>query len=238
MSEAAICARGLSRSYAARRALRDVSFELPCGASLAVLGSNGAGKSTLLRILAGLERPSAGGFSLFGLDAKEQGDALRARIGFLTHRPMFYLDLTPEENLLFFARLYGVQDPRACVAELLEAVELAHRADDRVRGFSRGMLQRLALARALVADPELLLLDEPYAGLDPRAASIAERIVSQSRGARTVVTVSHDPRTAYARASHVMVLCAGRLSVFEETAPGAFPAFSERYEALLAGGSR
>ena len=238
MSETAICARGLSRAYAARRALRDVSFELPRGASLAVLGPNGAGKSTLLRILAGLERPSAGSFSALGLDPKEQGEELRARIGFLTHQPMLYLDLSPEENLLFFARLYGVDDPRARVAELLDLVELAHRADDAVRGFSRGMLQRLALARALVADPELLLLDEPYTGLDPRAAFIAERIVSDSGRLRTVVTVSHDPEKAYGRATHVMALARGKLVFFEESSPDGLPAFSERYAALLEEASR
>ncbi len=238
MSAPAISARGLTRAYAARRALHDVSFDVPCGASLAILGPNGAGKSTLLRLLAGLERPSAGSFSLFGLDPKEEGDALRARIGFLTHQPMLYLDLTPEENLLFFARLYGVADAQARVAELLDLVELSHRADDAVRGFSRGMLQRLALARALVADPELLLLDEPYTGLDPRAASMLAGVVASSAGVRTVVMVSHDPEAAYAHASHVMVLAAGKLAAFEETSADGFPAFSARYTALLEGARR
>ncbi len=260
MSETAISARGLSRAYAHRRALRDVSFELPRGASLAVLGPNGAGKSTLLRILAGLERRSSGDFTIFGLDPEKQGDELRARMGFLTHKPMLYPDLTPRENLLFFARLYGVPDPRARVAELLDAVELSHRADDAVRGFSRGMVQRLALARALVADPELLLLDEPYTGLDPRAAATLEGMVFGSGCAvgpdaaagagshsgvgadpaagRTVVVVSHDPKTAWRHASHVMVLVHGTLAAFEEAAPGAYQEFSERYAALLEGGRR
>lgn len=238
MNEPAVSTRGLSRSYARRRALRDLSFELPRGASLAVLGPNGAGKSTLLRILAGLERPSTGNFTLFGFDPKEEGEALRARIGFLTHRPMLYPDLSPSENLLFFARLYGVDDAPTRVAELLEMVELTNRADDAVRGFSRGMLQRLALARALVADPELLLLDEPYTGLDPRAAAMLAGVVEASAGVRTVVTVSHDPRGAYESASHVMALASGKLAAFEPTSPGGFPDFAERYTALLEGAGR
>lgn len=244
--------RGLSRRFGARRALRDVRFELPQGATLAVFGPNGAGKTTLLRILATLDRASAGEFRVLGADPKEDADAIRGRIGFISHQPMLYLDLTAEENLVLYGRLYGVADPRARAAELLERVELSHRANDVVRGFSRGMTQRMALARALVNDPELVFLDEPYSGLDPHAARIVDALFDDAGGSaagagaavatggaspdrgvpagRTLVTVSHQLKKDFAHATHVLLLARGRQVLFAPTEGLDFGEFAALYE--------
>ncbi|MDR1422842.1 MAG: ABC transporter ATP-binding protein [Coriobacteriales bacterium] len=216
----AIATEGLSKAFGARKALDKVSFELPRGASLAIFGHNGAGKTTLLRVLATLLRPSGGVVRVLGLDLKEEPEKIRARIGMVSHRSMLYLDLTAEENLLTTARLYGVSDAAARVAELLAAVELTARSHDVVRGFSRGMTQRLAIARALICDPELLFLDEPYTGLDPHAIDILDGLLSSllasSYMTRTLVMVSHDVDRGRQFATHVLTLDKGRIASFGE----------------------
>ena len=159
----AIEARGLVKQFGARRALDGVDLALPQGAFLSIFGPNGAGKTTLLRELALLARPSRGSLRMLGIDALEEPDALRSRIGLISHKSMLYGDLTAQENLAFFASLYGVTGASAQerIDELLRLVELDHRRNDCVRTFSRGMQQRLSIARALINDPDLVLLDEP-----------------------------------------------------------------------------
>jgi heme exporter protein A len=181
---------GLERRYGERVALAGVSLTLPRGQTLAVLGSNGAGKSTLLRVLATLLRPHGGSVRVLG-DALP-GDAwkVRGRIGYLGHEALLYRDLSARENLTLHARLHRVAEAR--VGELLDAVGLARRADDPVHTYSRGMVQRCAVARAVLHDPELVLLDEPRANLDPAAAAIVEPLLA----GRTRVLTSHDPRDA------------------------------------------
>ena len=147
---------GIEKRFGARRVLKSVDFELPQGASLVIFGPNGAGKTTLLRILSTLDRPSKGTCEALGLSYKEQVDEVRGCIGFITHNPMLYLDLTARENLVLFARLYGVDDPDKAADEMLSLVELKHRANDKVRGFSRGMTQRIAIARAFINDPRIV----------------------------------------------------------------------------------
>jgi heme exporter protein A len=155
-----------------------------------VIGPNGAGKTTLLRVLATLLRPHAGTARVLGRDLPREGWAVRGRVGFLGHSPLLYRDLTARENLRFHARLHGV--PFARADALLEQVGLARRADDPVHTYSRGMLQRAAVARAVLHDPELLLLDEPTANLDPHAAELVEPLIGPGSG-RTRVVTSHDP---------------------------------------------
>src|SRR5579875_2103320 len=155
----------LTRHFGERTVLRDVSLTLSAGQSLAVLGRNGAGKSTLLRILATLLRPHGGSVSLFGEALPRQGWKVRGRLGLLGHEPLLYRDLTGRENLVYHARLHRAGLER--VDEVLEAVGMAQRADDPVRSLSRGMVQRLTVARAVLHRPELLLLDEPRSNLDP-----------------------------------------------------------------------
>jgi heme exporter protein A len=177
----------VGRAYGERVALSGVTLTVEEGETLAVFGSNGAGKTTLLRILATLLRPHHGAVKVLGHDLPRQGWAVRGKIGFLGHDPLLYRDLTARENLEFHARLHGVAFAR--IDEVLAAVGMHARADDPVHTFSRGMLQRTAVARAVLHAPELLLLDEPLAGLDPGAAALIEPLIAGG----TRVVISHDP---------------------------------------------
>jgi heme exporter protein A len=185
----AIALDGVERHYGDRAVLKGVSLRLPAGATLALFGPNGAGKTTLLRVLATLLRPHAGSAEVLG--ASLPGDAwkVRGRVGLLGHEPLLYPQLSGRENLRLHARLHGVA--RGRIEEVLDAVGLSARADDPVDELSRGMVQRLAAARAVLHDPPLLLLDEPRAGLDPGAAEQLEPLVGRSSG-RTRVLVTHD----------------------------------------------
>lgn len=220
---------GIEKRFGARRVLKSVDFELPQGASLVIFGPNGAGKTTLLRILSTLDRPSKGSCEALGLSYKEQVDNVRGCIGFITHNPMLYLDLTARENLVLFARLYGVDDPDKAADEMLSLVELKHRANDKVRGFSRGMTQRIAIARAFINDPRIVFLDEPYSGLDPHAAGIVDRMLAESRQRRTLVTVSHSLEDGFAQASHVLLLAKGRQVMFSEQSQLDYDEFKNVY---------
>lgn len=198
------------RRYGEREALSGVSLELRQGQTLSVLGSNGAGKSTLLRLLATLLRPHAGGVEVLGASLPTQAWAVRGRIGLLAHEPLLYRELTARENLTFHARLHGVGPER--IEEILDAVGMSMRAQEPVRNLSRGMVQRVAVARAVLHDPELLLLDEPRANLDPAAAELVEPLIgAESR--RTRVIVSHDPRGGVAEADVVLGLRGGRTAL-------------------------
>ena len=202
-SHAAIELQGLTRHFGERTALRDVSVVVPSGTTLAVLGRNGAGKSTLLRILATLLRPHGGTAALFGEQLPRRAWAVRGRVGLLGHDPLLYRDLTGRENLRYHARLHGVPEPR--VEEVLDAVGMARRADDPVRSLSRGMVQRLAVARAVLHRPQLLLLDEPRANLDPGGSALLEPLIGPQAGLTRVIT-SHDPQAALAEADLVLAL--------------------------------
>jgi heme exporter protein A len=197
---------GLTRRYGERVALRDVTLSLPAGATLVVFGPNGAGKSTLLRVLSTLLRPHAGVARVLGRSLPDEGWAVRGRLGLLGHAPLLYRDLTGRENLFFHARLHGVALDRA--DELLERVGLTARAGDKVHTYSRGMVQRLAVCRAVLHDPELLLLDEPRANLDPAARELVEPLIGAASG-RTRVVTSHDPAGGLAEADLALGLRAG-----------------------------
>ncbi|MBV9820133.1 MAG: ABC transporter ATP-binding protein [Solirubrobacterales bacterium] len=209
MDTPAVELRGLARYFGERTALRDVSLVLPAGASVAVLGRNGAGKSTLLRILAALLRPHAGEVRVFGEPLPRRAFAVRARLGLLAHEPLLYSELTGRENLRYHAALHRVAERR--VDEVLEAVAMERRADDPVRLLSRGMVQRLAVCRAVLHDPPLLLLDEARANLDPAASALVEPLIGRPAG-RTRVLTSHDPRAALAEADLVLALRDGRVA--------------------------
>lgn len=206
----------VSKVFGTRKALDKVSFALPHGAFLSVFGPNGAGKTTLLRILATLSKPTSGVVKIGGAALKEDPDAIRAKVGLISHAPMLYPDLTAEENLMFYAKLYGMDNPQERVMQLLDAVGLKHRRLDVVRTFSRGMTQRVSIARALVNDPSVVLLDEPYAGLDPHAVEIFDDLLATVREDRTFVMVSHDLDKGFSMASHVLVLARGKVVAFSE----------------------
>ena len=205
--EAAIELDNLERRYGERVALAGVSLRLERGQTLAVLGGNGAGKTTLLRVLAGLLRPYGGTARVLGAELPAERWKLPAQVGYLGHEPLLYRELSGRENLRYHADLHGV--PRARVDELLAAVGMAKRADDPVRDLSKGLGQRLAVARAVLHDPDLLLLDEPRANLDPAAAELLEPLIGRESG-RTRVLVSHDVEGALAEADASIGLRDGR----------------------------
>jgi heme exporter protein A len=208
-SAPAIELRSLARHFGERSALKDVTLTLESGATLAVLGPNGAGKSTLLRILSTLLRPHAGDVEVLGEPLPNRAFAVRSKLGLLGHEPLLYRDLTGRENLIYHARLHGVRADR--VDQVLAAVEMDRRADDPVRSLSRGMVQRLAVCRAVLHDHELLLLDEPKANLDPAASDLVEPLIGPGDG-RTRVLTSHDPSAAIREADLVLGLRDGRPS--------------------------
>ena len=194
-----------------RRALDGVVLRLGAGDCRLILGPNGAGKSTLLRVLAGLLRPQAGAVRIEGRTLGADDPAIRSRIGFVSHQTFLYDDLTLSENLVFAARLQGVADSRAAASRALEAADLADRARDRPRDLSRGMQQRAAIARALVHDPSVLLLDEPFTGLDTVSADrLRERLLGERSAGRAIVIVSHQPAEVWEVATEVGVLERGR----------------------------
>jgi heme exporter protein A len=220
VSEPALRAVGLGKRFGRSVALAGVDLELAQGVSLAVLGPNGAGKSTLLRLIAGLARPSSGSLHVAGTPAHRP--AARARVGFIGHASLLYPSLTARENLLFAARLQQVAGAAPRVEQLLESSGLARVADLPIAGFSRGMSQRLSIARGLIHDPPVLLLDEPFTGLDPRAAAaLAERLAALRAAGRTLVLVTHDPKRAAELADRAIVLAAGRIVCERRAGAGA-----------------
>jgi heme exporter protein A len=217
--EPAVSLRGAGRRYGERAALRDVSLELAAGQTLVVFGPNGAGKTTLLRMLATLLRPHAGEVRVLGSSLPDDGYAVRGRIGFLGHDPLLYRELSGRENLRFHARLHGLRAPEAAkrVQAVLEAVGMQARADDPVAELSRGMVQRLAVARAVLHEPELLLLDEPLANLDPAAVAQVMPLLGPGSG-RTRVLTSHDPVGGLVGADVALGLKGGRAQLLAPAA--------------------
>jgi heme exporter protein A len=207
----------VSRTFGRRRALSRVSLTCAAGEIVALLGPNGAGKSTLLAIASTLLEPSSGHVRFGGRTAREAGAALRRRIGLLGHDLYLYPELSASENLEFFARLYGVPEPARRVDRALETAGLADRRAEPVGGFSRGMRQRLAIERALVHDPRLVLLDEPFTGLDDVSATALTRRLRALRAAGHILLVTtHDLEAVEGVVDRAVLLSQGRLVPLEE----------------------
>jgi heme exporter protein A len=223
------------KSFGERRALDGVDVHLEEGERLAVLGPNGAGKTTLLRMLATLLRPEQGEIAIAGHRLPQDAARARGLIGYVAHDPLVYLDLTALQNLELYADLYGVPSPRERIVSILEEVGLLARAYDPVRTFSRGMAQRLGLARALLHRPAILLLDEPYAGLDALGAALLDRVLADRQSGRSAVIVTHEVERGIALADRLVVLRGGRVALEEPTAGLDPAAFRARYEAVAAG---
>lgn len=210
--------RGLTRSYGPIHALRGVDLDVGAGESVTIVGPNGAGKTTLLRVLATLLKPTRGAVRIGGMDLSSSSDEIRRRLGFASHRSLVYDNLTVEENLTFYGRLYRVPALAARTEDVLRIVGLFSRRRSRAGTLSRGMQQRLSLARAIIHTPDLMLLDEPYAGLDQEAAEMLEVLLDAvRREARTVIMTTHDLERGLGRADRVVILTKGRIA-FE--APG------------------
>jgi heme exporter protein A len=210
--------QGLVKTFGLQTILRKLDLVVERGQFLALLGPNGAGKSTLLRILAALARPTAGIVRIGGWELPKEAFAVRRQLGIVSHVPLLYDTLSAEENLKFFADLYDLpQTTRAeRIATVLEQVGLRRRASDPVRTFSRGMLQRLSIARAILHDPAILLLDEPYTGLDQQAAATLDELLHDlvGRGQHTLVMTTHDLERGHALASHLAILNRGKIAYY------------------------
>lgn len=205
-----ITVKKLVKRFGLKTVLRGLDFEVQPGEFVALLGPNGAGKTTFLRILASLSRPSLGNVTVAGHQLPHEAAAVRARLGVVSHLPLLYGDLTAEENLRFYARMYGIADHQSRITEVLEMVGLEHRRRDLVRTFSRGMQQRLAIGRAVLHDPDVMLFDEPYTGLDQDASSMLDEVLKTvAAKGRTVVMTSHDLARAEDLATRFDILSRG-----------------------------
>jgi heme exporter protein A len=212
MTAALIETRALGKSFGPTPVLRDVNLSVEAGRGAAVIGTNGAGKSTLIALLAGLSAPTSGVAMLFGEPARALAPAFRRRVGLLSHQSFLYPNLTARENLEFYATLYGVGDARAAAAQWLDRVALGGVAEARVRGFSRGMEQRLAIARAMLARPDVLLLDEPFAALDADGAALAAALMREAIGRGCAVLASaHSAGAMEQMGFAIFTLSRGRL---------------------------
>jgi len=228
-------ATSLERRFGALRALRGVSLSVYPGECHLVVGPNGAGKSTLLRLLAGLARPSAGSIAIDG-EALSGAPSLRRAIGLLSHQSHLYDDLSALENLAFAARLYQLSgDPTGTARRRLAALGLTERLDEPIRKLSRGTVLRLAIARALLHGPRLLLLDEPFTGLDPKAADhVVDLLTAERRVGKGLVLVSHDVHESWELATHVHILVRGAWTL-DEPRSGTLEGFLSRYREVLHG---
>ncbi len=226
----AVEVRGLKKSYGLKPILRGVDFSLQQGQRLALLGANGAGKTTILRILAGLSRPSAGTIHVTGVDLMRDAQRVRQRVGLVAHQPYLYEELTVVENLLFFARLYAVEKARERVQELMERLGLEKRARERVGALSRGQVQRVAWARAMVHDPHLLLLDEPDTGLDQEGQHLINDLLAEHRTrGGSVIFTTHQLEQALELSDRIVMLRHGRIAYRQESADLTLQALQEAY---------
>jgi heme exporter protein A len=227
-------ASALRRNFGRRAAVSEIDFELTAGDCLALFGPNGAGKTTLLRLIAGLLKPTAGGAKVNGVDVRGDRSA-RAAVGLLSHQSMLYAPLTGRENVEFAARLYGLSDPAAAATAALDSMRVLDRANVAVRTLSRGLMQRVSIARALVHAPAVLLLDEPYSGLDESGSQALTELLTalRSRGA-TLVLVTHNLSEGLALATHAAIMMEGRFARFDRRdATGDALAYAAEYRELV-----
>jgi heme exporter protein A len=205
-----ITVKKLVKRFGLKAVLRGLDFDVQPGEFVALLGPNGAGKTTFLRVLASLSRPSLGEVQVAGYRLPHEAAQVRARLGVVSHLPLLYGDLTAEENLRFYARMYNIEDAESRITEVLEMVGLENRRRDLFRTYSRGMQQRLAIGRAVLHDPDVMLFDEPYTGLDQDASSMLDDVLKTvAAQGRTVVMTSHDLARAEELATRFDVLSRG-----------------------------
>lgn len=230
MPETLVEFKKVNKKYGHIHALRDVSVSLNKGEFVSVFGPNGAGKSTFLKLLCTMTPPTSGQILYENTPLNKLQDSFRSRFGVISHQPFLYSELTALENLRFYAKLYNVQNIDERIKVLLDKVELYKRRNDKVRGYSRGMLQRLSITRALLHDPEIVVLDEPYTGLDTHASDILTRILMELfDDHKTIVMVTHNMKQGYDAASRLAIIKGGKLVFNEQKANISVQEFDERY---------
>jgi heme exporter protein A len=227
----------LAREFGPTKAVAGVSFSLAPGECLALFGPNGAGKTTLLRVLAGLLKPTSGSARISGI-ALPGGPLARSRVGLISHHTMLYEALSARENVTFSARLYGIRDARARVDDALKRMSMLERADASVRSLSRGMQQRVSIARAMVHSPQLVLADEPYSGLDESGARALTALLQELRSAGTaIIVVTHNLVEGLSLATHAAVMQRGKFVRYDAAGRVDAKSYAAKYrEALAAGG--
>ncbi len=210
-----ISIRGLTKRFAGHVVLDDIDLNIEQGEFMIILGPNGAGKTTLLKILETLVRPSSGSVEIGGLQLSSSAMEIRKMIGAISHESYLYNDLTVEENLYFYGKMYGLSQGELIVRiqMLLEQLHLDNRRTDRVSTLSRGMKQRLSIARSLIHDPDIILMDEPYTGLDLRSACDLEKMLIENSKKATVLMVTHDIERAFVMCDRVIILSDGKIAV-------------------------
>lgn len=229
--QAALESCDIRKTFGHFTALGGVTLRVQRGESLAFFGRNGAGKTTFMKVAATLARATHGTLAIEGIDIREQPETARRHIGFLSHNTYLYRDLNAVENLRFFGRLYGVPDVEDRIHYLLERVGLGRRKVDPVRSFSRGLHQRLGLARVMLHDPSVILLDEPYTGLDANAVDILNQILDEAAGAgKTLILTTHDFAQGLRAATRVVIIDRGKI-VFDAAASD--PAVREAYNQYI-----
>jgi heme exporter protein A len=220
-STPALESQNVRKTYGHFTALASINLQVGRGEFVALFGRNGAGKTTFLKVAATLVRPTHGKLHIQGIDVARNAQDARRQIGFLSHNTYVYRDLTPVENLKFFARLYGVDDSQARIERLLDRVGLRRRMHDPVRAFSRGLNQRVGIARVMLHEPSLILLDEPYTGLDANAVEILNGILDEAHSAgKTIVVTTHDLEHGLRAATRAVIIDRGKV-VFDGRAHGA-----------------
>jgi heme ABC exporter ATP-binding subunit CcmA len=222
--------RDLAKAYGFLPVLRGITLDIARGDFVGLLGANGSGKSTLLKLLCGLTKPTQGSIRIGGWDIPQEAHAVRPQIGFVSHKSLLYPTLTGYENLAFFARLYGIAPERSALSALVARVGLSKAADRPARTYSRGMLQRLSIARALLQEPHLLLLDEPYTGLDQDASATLDGLLqgAHSEG-RTLIMTSHDLASVARLARRIVILSRGKVAYDAPNANFTAVALAELY---------
>lgn len=230
MSEPLIQFSKVNKKYGHIQALKDVSVSFDKGEFISIFGPNGAGKSTFLKLLCTMTAPSSGEILYENVPLKKLTDDFRSRFGVISHQPFLYSELTAMENLRFYAKLYGVKNIDDRIKELLDKVELYKRRNDKVRGYSRGMLQRLSITRALLHSPDIVVLDEPYTGLDVHASGILTRILTELfDNKHTIIMVTHNIKQGYDASSRLAIIRRGQLVFNEKKTDVTLEGFEQAY---------
>jgi heme exporter protein A len=227
---------GLVKNYGLNPVLRGVRFQVEAGEFVTLVGANGAGKSTLIRILATLAKPSSGEVQVGGWRLPQQANRVRRHIGLVSHQSLVYGDMTARENLAFFAKIYGLAVSEALLADSLKLVGLHRRADEPVRTFSRGMAQRLAIARATIHQPDILLLDEPYTGLDQDAShTLTQLLTDQHQSGKTIFMITHDLARGLDLCDRVLILNRGKIEQEIDRKQTTLPELMVQYQEVVRG---